>query len=463
MRSSNRLSWVLAIVGILFVIVFLMLQKRQFKWETNYSTYSDEPFGCQLFDSIMSSSCTQGYEVVDTRLDSILLSPKWKRHLVMEICDLAELNLTPKLVLDFVRDGGVFLLASEYWNAEFVWSLNASFKRDDSNIHIGQPVEGEFQQVVFKQSATYPEHTYTLSSSLCDYYLTPSDPADTVLFTKDIIKAKKYNLKWSDHVFLKTSQKPVVSTASYGKGQIILCSMPMLFTNYGIMESDNFGLIMRIVSLAGKKKIVRTDETHRFELPNIENPIQEGETPIMDHILNNQALQTAFYLTLAGLLIFFIFNSRRRQRIIPVIKAKTNGQLNFVKQIGSLYYRNGSSDSIIRKKYAMLMAEIKKKVRTESDDPLHSHTDLMRIAAHTGLTLDEVRQVFQRMDSYLRTYENTENMLRQKLKTQLQKQYRGTPVDEKVLESQLGRKMPKTSNRTMVELVDLMNRISERL
>ena len=43
MRSSNRLSWVLAIVGILFVIVFLMLQKRQFKWETNYSTYSDEP------------------------------------------------------------------------------------------------------------------------------------------------------------------------------------------------------------------------------------------------------------------------------------------------------------------------------------------------------------------------------------------------------------------------------------
>ena len=54
-------------------------------------------------------------------------------------------------------------------------------------------------------------------------------------------------------------------------------------------------------------------------------------------------------------------------------------------------------------------------------------------------------------------------MLRQKLKTQLQKQYRGTPVDEKVLESQLGRKMPKTSNRTMVELVDLMNRISERL
>jgi hypothetical protein len=164
MRSNNRLSWVLAIVGILFVIVFLMLQKRQFKWETNYSTYSDEPFGCQLFDSIMSSSCTQGYEVVDTRIDSILLSPKWKRHLVMEICDLAELNLTPKLVLDFVRDGGVFLLASEYWNAEFVWSLNASFKRDDSNIHIGQPVEGEFQQVVFKQSATYPEHTYTLSS-----------------------------------------------------------------------------------------------------------------------------------------------------------------------------------------------------------------------------------------------------------------------------------------------------------
>ena len=304
MRSSNRLSWVLAIVGILLVIVFLMLQKRQFKWETNYSTYSDEPFGCQLFDSIMSSSCTQGYEVVDTRIDSILLSPKWKRHLVMEICDLAELNLTPKLVLDFVRDGGVFLLASEYWNAEFVWSLNASFKRDDSNIHIGQPVEGEFQQVVFKQSPTYPEHTYTLSSSLCDYYLTPSDPADTVLFTKDIIKAKKYNLKWSDHVFLKTSQKPVVSTASYGKGQIILCSMPMLFTNYGIMESDNFGLIMRIVSLAGKKKIVRTDETHRFELPNIENPIQEGETPIMDHILNNQALQTAFYLALAGLLIF---------------------------------------------------------------------------------------------------------------------------------------------------------------
>ena len=50
------------------------------------------------------------------------------------------------------------------------------------------------------------------------------------------------------------------------------------------------------------------------------------------------------------LLFFMIFEAKRKQRIIPIIKPLTNTTLEFVSTIGNLYYQRGDHKNIADKK-----------------------------------------------------------------------------------------------------------------
>jgi hypothetical protein len=58
----------------------------------------------------------------------------------------------------------------------------------------------------------------------------------------------------------------------------------------------------------------------------------ETDTPLsmspMRFILNNPPLRYAWYLLLLGLLIFVLFNAKRKQRIVPVIEPLKNTSLD---------------------------------------------------------------------------------------------------------------------------------------
>ena len=67
-------------------------------------------------------------------------------------------------------------------------------------------------------------------------------------------------------------------------------------------------------------------------------------------ILSQPALKWAWYLLLAGVLIFIIFNLRRTQRPIPILPKNLNTSVEFVKTIGNLYYQEGDIRNLIDKK-----------------------------------------------------------------------------------------------------------------
>ncbi|MEJ7677787.1 MAG: hypothetical protein WKG06_07955 [Segetibacter sp.] len=53
---------------------------------------------------------------------------------------------------------------------------------------------------------------------------------------------------------------------------------------------------------------------------------------------------------LAGLLLYVLFEMKRRQRIIPVITPLKNSTLDFVKTVASVYYNEKDNNGIADKK-----------------------------------------------------------------------------------------------------------------
>ncbi|MEM1216024.1 MAG: hypothetical protein AAGJ82_10085, partial [Bacteroidota bacterium] len=69
-----------------------------------------------------------------------------------------------------------------------------------------------------------------------------------------------------------------------------------------------------------------------------ENPLQ--------YILDQPPLAWAWYILVGVGLLFLLFRTKRRQRIIPVVRPPKNSSLAFVRNIGWLYYDQGSHQQI---------------------------------------------------------------------------------------------------------------------
>ena len=79
----------------------------------------------------------------------------------------------------------------------------------------------------------------------------------------------------------------------------------------------------------------------------------------MRYILSQPALKWAWYIFLIGMLDFYIFNAKRKQRIVPIIKPLANTTVDFTKTIGNLYYQEGDHGNIIDKKIIYFLEKIR--------------------------------------------------------------------------------------------------------
>ncbi len=66
-------------------------------------------------------------------------------------------------------------------------------------------------------------------------------------------------MNWILRPFPRNYHPLVAMVRPWGKGEIILVSTPLLFTNYGVLDEKNATYIFRILSQMGELPIVRTE------------------------------------------------------------------------------------------------------------------------------------------------------------------------------------------------------------
>ncbi|WP_306352843.1 DUF4350 domain-containing protein [Flavobacterium sp. '19STA2R22 D10 B1'] len=136
----------------------------------------------------------------------------------------------------------------------------------------------------------------------------------------------------------------------YKAGNFYLHLQPNAFTNFHLLNEKNYEYAQKVLSYINQPEIY-------WYIKSAAN--NEMSSSPMRYILTQPALKWAWYIFLIGMVIFMIFNAKRRQRIIPIITPLSNTTIEFTKTIGNLYAQEGDHDTMIDKKIIYFLEKIR--------------------------------------------------------------------------------------------------------
>ncbi|MBU4537368.1 MAG: hypothetical protein L6264_12625 [Weeksellaceae bacterium] len=168
---------------------------------------------------------------------------------------------------------------------------------------------------------------------------------------------------------------------NYGEGHIYLHAEPLIVTNYYLLIPGNEKYVQDVFSyLPGR-------ETVWFSGKN--ETSAESASPLR-FILSKPALRYAWWLLLGGLLLFVIFNAKRKQRIVPIIEPLKNKSVEFVKSIGNLYLQEGDFHDMMSKKAQFFLNKVRMDllIDTQNIDGYFAH----KLHLKTGKNLQNINE-----------------------------------------------------------------------
>lgn len=384
----NR-SFIIAISVLLILMFALQLNLPQrYSWIPTFSHKDKNPFGCYVFDSIMSQSVPSGYSVTDKTLYRICHDGSKVNVLIIS----DDVNLS-KTDVDAIKDiagrGGNVLIAgnSKTYNTTsdslMIKNFGACFKYGYFSItslkrKIKNDASGSRDTIHWSMdNDVYKDNIYPVYSMMIEDLMTADSADNTEVIAFRTGDAQDKELRVS----------PVAIRKEVGKGSVILVSTPLLFTNYGILDGSTTEYIFRLMSHIGNNHVVRTTSYMKTQ------DMADAEASPLRFFLGQPPLRTALYLVLLVITLFLIFSARRRQRVIPVVEQPQNRSLEFVKLIGTLYYHNKDHSDIVRKKFAFFDEELRRLLMVDITDRDADRHSFSVISSRTGLRLEEVETI----------------------------------------------------------------------
>ena len=429
MKSSRNFLFAMLVLFVLFCLLQVNLPKK-FVWSPTFSHVDKQPFGCFVFDSVLTQSLPNGYHVTKKtffQLDQEHAKEKISVLMVVDQQNLKQLDV--KYLCNIARRGGkVMVVASSSFddgrNTDTVvvdelertfkvriedgtyFSLRgilAGLKAHDNDMYdtiywnnretmyAAQSYRMFYNMVggtLFVDSVPKVKRlAYTLSTAGYDYKYDSLYVGDFTGF--DTIVDEKERIERIDTFAIK--KVPTAVSVPYGKGEVIFVSSPLLFTNYGMLEGNTFVYIFRLMSYLADLPVYRTEAYVKTDAMLVaeQSPFRE--------FIKRPPLRWALYLALLGVVLFMIFTARRRQRVIPIMSKPANRSLEFIQLIGTLYYQRKDHVDLVRKKFKLFAEELRKTAGVDISDVNTDDREYLLLAEKTGMNSDRLKKVIRQI------------------------------------------------------------------
>ncbi|MAW95158.1 MULTISPECIES: DUF4350 domain-containing protein [unclassified Leeuwenhoekiella] len=313
------------LAGLLILFLGLLVyaeasQKEPINWYESYGKQDKIPFGTYVFYEQLSTLLDEDrieevnippYEFL---MDS-LNPPKGTYFFVNSYIYNDEFE-TRKL-LNWVARGNTLFMASDGFSEvlEDTLSLESDYTYDTDDlvkrplVNLSNPSLGRKLPYIFDKdySIAYFEVIDTLKT--------------TVLGVADIMRDE-------DSTRIKQPKVNFIKLP-FEEGEIILSTFPQAFTNYFMLQDSNADYTANVLSYLPKDGTIYIDQYYK-------NSKTVAVSPLF-LILNNKYLKWSWYTLLLGALIWVIFEGKRKQRSIPVIKPLPNNTLDYTRTIAGMY------------------------------------------------------------------------------------------------------------------------------
>ncbi len=145
-----------------------------------------------------------------------------------------------------------------------------------------------------------------------------------------------------------------------GKGQFLLHSQPEIFSNFFILSKENAKHTSQVFSYLNNKEPIYWDNYYKSGKHIDISPLRV--------LLNNKYFKWAYYFVLIGVLLFIIFEGRRKQRSIPIVQPLTNKTYEYTQTIAGMYLDKKENHMIAQKQISLFLEFIRTRLRVSTEN-----------------------------------------------------------------------------------------------
>jgi len=369
MFRNNRLY--LVVVAALFVTLIAInhYSPKPIDWSITYNIKGKSPYSCYVLNDMLGvlfpgQTIENNYDGFYVALDSNNVETK---NMVVITNEFKPDKYDLGAMLKFVAAGNDFFVSSKSYGHSLLDSLKI---RLEAPIFDTSVYRSGIETLTLLNPELRNDSGYHYNKKMPQVYITTFDTLKTrVLGTN---RNGKVN-------FICTK---------YGLGNLYIHTQPLAFTNYHLLYG-NVEYASKALSYLPIRKTI---------WDNYYKPDRFINTSPMRYILSQAPLQSAYYLLLLTLLLYLVVESKRRQRIIPVIKPPENRSLQFVKTLGSLFFKQHNNVDLARKK-SLFFKDFLREHYFLSNITSTTECKAM-VAAKSGVPIEMVRQLLNAINYY---------------------------------------------------------------
>ncbi|MEO6524736.1 MAG: DUF4350 domain-containing protein [Mucilaginibacter sp.] len=317
-------------IGILSALLIIYIvakynEPKALNWSQTLSNTDKIPFGTyilyQRINDIFPKAKVTAYR---EPIYNVVNDHGIKHGTYIIICDNIDLSKYDyEKLRGYIKAGNDVFIAASYFGDELGKQLKINTRSEF----------GDSTAVKFTNNYIDTNKVFSAKKGMSDGYFGSIDTAKATL--------------------LGTNQKHHANYVKYniGKGNLFLNTMPLMFSNYSLLDKSGVTYASTALSYVKKDNNLMWDQYYTLG--------REDDSSSMRVFLRNPALKWAFYIAFFSFTAFILFEIKRRQRIIPIIEPLRNSTIDFVNVVGQVYYEQRDNSDIAHKKASYFLEHLR--------------------------------------------------------------------------------------------------------
>ncbi len=394
MNYSKYITYTITLFSLL-----LFTQCKRTNWYENYREKEKSPFGTYiLYNESKNLFKTNETELLrDNIFDYLAVNYQQEEEdFANYICIKFAANKLTKIgvkdLISFVHDGNDAFISLNYFSEELQDLLEFTTENLDEEIYAPANLK-EFGGDLNLVNENFEQQNFSFDRNLRRHYFTSFNEDKTI-----VLGTQEISASISEPIFIKIY---------HGKGAIYLHTQPIAFTNYYLLNEENYKYVENVLSYLPDRKMLWDPQIKRSDYSSKDT--SSDRESVFKFFLQNPSLKWSLYIFFLGLLLFIGFNARRKQRPIPIISELKNSTVEFTHTIANLYLKENDHKNLIDKNILYFLEKVRLKYLI---DTTNLNKDFIKkLALKSGNTLERTNYIINTIIALNKKYECTQNEL----------------------------------------------------
>jgi len=293
------------------------------------------------------------------------------------------------------KPSNYIVIASSAKIGEYDFKKMVEYMRRGDNVFIASYYLGGVLEDSLKLKINSDMNLYNKKKSSLRFVNRTLNPGKSYVFDKGIGQQYFSKFDTSRAVILGVNHKGKPNFIKYlfGKGALYVMPSPFYFTNYNMLKPDGAQYASKALSYLPVKEEIIWDEYSTLG--------SEGESNMMRVFFKHAELKWAYYIALFSLLVFVVYEMKRRQRIIPIVAPLKNTSIEFAEVVGQVYYQQRNNSNIANKQVSYLLEGIRSKYNLKTGSLDNDFAE--KLASKSGVKIEIISALIGQINQ-LRKY-----------------------------------------------------------